>query len=125
MNLATLNAVARIQQEMEQAGRVSESQALRAVLKSFTGQSSILVTTGEAARRLSLSIPTVKRWIERGALEGGEFGGRWLVSVPSINQIVNMRAALAALAEDGNPTPEEIAEMYGHEPQKHAGVSAA
>ena len=124
MNLATLNAVAKVQQEMEKAGRASESQALRAVLKSFTGQSSVLVTTGEAAKRLGLSIPTVKRWVERGALEGGEFGGRWLVSAASIDNLMNMRAALAALAEEGDPTPEEIAEMFRHDPQKSAGIDA-
>ena len=120
MNLATLNDVAKVQQEMEKAGRVSESQALRAVLKSVTGQAGNLVTTGEAAKRLGLSIPTVKRWVERGALEGGEFGGRWLVSAASIDGLMKMRVALAALAEEGNPTSEEIAEMYGHDSQETA-----
>lgn len=113
MNLATLNAVANLQAEMEMAGRVADSQALRAVLRSFTGQVGVLMTTGSAARRLGISIPTVKRWIERGTLEGGEFGGRWLVSAASVERIEGMRSALAALAEEGDPTPEEIADLVG------------
>jgi excisionase family DNA binding protein len=113
MNLATLNAVAKLQVEMEQSGRLGDSEALRSVLRSFAGRSGAFITTGGAARRLGISIPTVKRWIARGTLQGGAFGGRWLVAEPSVERIVGMRSALAALAEDGDPTPEEIANLFG------------
>ena len=122
MNLATLNAVAKLQIEMEKAGRIADSQALRAVLRSFTGQNGALVTTGNAARRLGISIPTVKRWIERGTLEGVELGGRWLVTVSSVERIEGMRSALAALAEEGDPTPEAIADLIGGDPKPHVAA---
>ncbi|HEV8637387.1 MAG TPA: hypothetical protein VG370_24465 [Chloroflexota bacterium] len=60
-------------------------------------------------------IHTVKRWVERGTLAGSAVGGRWPVTRRSVERISGIRAALAALDEEGNPTLDERRELYqGH-----------
>lgn len=69
------------------------------------------VTTGVAAECLGVSIPTVKGWVARGTLAGGALGARWLVSTESIERLLALRRALAALDREGNPTPDELAAL--------------
>jgi hypothetical protein len=39
-------------------------------------------------------------------------GGRWLVARESVERTRRLRVALGAMDDEGNPTPEEIAELY-------------
>jgi excisionase family DNA binding protein len=71
-----------------------------------------LLTTGEAAERLEIAIPSVKRWIERGTLKGSQVGGRWLVAEESVERILRIRQLLKEMDEEGYPTDEEIQDMY-------------
>jgi excisionase family DNA binding protein len=93
---------------MDRSGRAVERQALRDALNTLARPERGVLTTGQAAERLGVSIPTVKRWIERGTLAGGPMGSRWLVSTEDVERLVRLRAALVALDAEGNPSPAEI-----------------
>ena len=108
VTLATLNTLAGLEQEMARAGRVAEQRALHAALRAFASPASGYLTTGATAATLGVSIPTVKRWIQRGVLRGVCLSSRWLVSKDSVDQALRLRSALAALDKEGNPSPEEI-----------------
>src|SRR5919197_3426648 len=108
ITLATLNTLAGLEQEMARTGRVAEQRALHAALRAFASPASGYLTTGATAAALSVSIPTVKRWIQRGALRGVCLGSRWLVSQESVDQALRLRSALTGLDDEGNPSPEEI-----------------
>ena len=112
VSLATMRTLAELEQEMTRSGRGVEQQALHEALTALARLERGVLTTGQAAERLGVSIPTVKRWIERGTLAGGPLGGRWLVSTEDVERFVRLRAALVALDEEGNPSPEEIRELY-------------
>ncbi len=111
MNKASLDTLARLGQEMAEAGRTTEEQALRDAVAELGRFSGGLLTTGEAADRLRVSIPTVKRWIERGALSGVDTGTRWLVTEESVDRVIRIRRNLQEMDEEGNPTDEEIYEL--------------
>jgi excisionase family DNA binding protein len=106
VGLATIRTLAALEQEMARTGRAAEKQALREALRSLTRPERGYLTTGQAADKLGVSIPTVKRWVERGALAGGPMGGRWLVATDSVEQLVRLRASLTELDREGNPTTE-------------------
>jgi len=125
--LATLKTLAELEREMGQAGRSAEEAALREAARALARRRGEFLTTGEAAERLGVSIPTVKRWIERGALSGGPMGGRWLVSPQSVDGLVRLRASLIALDREGSPTTEEVRELdeRRRESTEKQGVAAA
>lgn len=106
--ITTLRTLAELEQEMGHAGRTAEEEALREALRTLARRRGEFLTTGEAADRLGVSIPTVKRWIDRGALVGSPMGGRWLVAPDSVHRLARLRASLVALDQEGNPTEEEI-----------------
>lgn len=112
--LTTLRTLTQLEQEMSRAGRSAEEEALREAVRTLASRRGEFLTTGEAAERLGVSIPTVKRWIERGALLGGPVGGRWLVSPESVEQLVRLRASLFDLDREGYPTADEVRELEGH-----------
>lgn len=112
VSFTTLDRLSALEEEMAQAGRSEEQQALRDARRALARPDQGFVTTGVAAERLGVSIPTVKRWIARGTLAGGSFGARWLVSTESIERLLTLRSALRALDREGNPTPEELEELY-------------
>jgi len=111
----TLETLVRIEKEMAAEGRADEVEALRdaagLVARALTRSDDGLLTTGNAAERLGISISTVKRWAERGTLKGADTGTRWLVTRESVERILRMRRTLATLDEQGNPTPEEFMEL--------------
>jgi excisionase family DNA binding protein len=76
----TLNTLAEVEREMAREGRFREKEALREALRARARPEGGFLTTGQAAEKLGVSIPTVKRWVERGALVGGAMGGRWLIT---------------------------------------------
>ena len=112
VKLATLSTLEQLEQEMAAAGRAREEQALREVLNAVRRPPNGYVTTGAAAERLGISIPTVKDWIRRGTLDGGPVGGRWLVDEGSVERVLRIRRILREMDEEGNPTDEEIRELY-------------
>ena len=112
VRLTTLNQLTALEREMERAGRPEEQRALREARLALARSDHGFVTTGVAAERLGVSIPTVKRWVQRGALAGGPVGARWLVSTASVERILSLRRSLNALEREGNPTPEELAALY-------------
>ncbi len=124
MTVATLDTLAQLQKEMAAAHRKTEEKALAEALnclaKTLNKADNGTYTTGEAAERLGVSIPTVKRWIGRGALKGVPVGTRWLVAKESVERIVRVRKTLAEMDEEGNPTPEEFMELRrrGRRPNK-------
>src|SRR3954467_6275038 len=99
--IATLTTLAAVEQEMKQAGRVQEERALREALTALAQPGRDILTTGQAAARLGVSIPTVKRGAERGALAGYRIGNRWRISAESVDHLVRLRNSLMALEEEG------------------------
>ncbi len=112
MKLSTLSALANLETEMALAGRASEATALAEARRLLTRPRHGLLTTGQAAERLGVSIPTVKRWIERGALDGARVEGRWLVTSESVERVAGVREALDELAREGFPTDDELADLF-------------
>lgn len=114
-NLATLDTLLQLQREMAAEGRTAEEEALREALtclgRALSKADDGLLTTGEAAERLGLSISTVKRWAQRGVLRGVDMGTRWLVARESVDRIVRIRKTLAEMDAEGNPTPEEFVQL--------------
>ena len=113
MKLTTLQTLAALEEEMARAGRTREEEALRDARRSLVRSVPTLLTTGQAAERLGISIPTVKRWIERGVLVGQQIGGRWQVASESVERLERVRESLLALDHEGNPTSDEVHSMFG------------
>jgi excisionase family DNA binding protein len=123
VSVATIRTLAELEHEMERAGRATEQQALRETLHALARPGHDLLTTGQAAERLGVSIPTVKRWVERGTLAGGSLVTRWLVSAESVDRLIRSRAALVELDREGNPTPDEIRALYSSRQTDSEGPS--
>jgi excisionase family DNA binding protein len=112
VDLATLATLKSLEHEMARQGRPTEETALRVALNALARPERGFLTTGQAAERLGRSIPSVKRWVERGALTGRQLGGRWVVLQESVERVCRLRGAVAALDQEGNPTPDEVRELY-------------
>jgi excisionase family DNA binding protein len=112
VSVGTIRTLAELEEEMGRAGRANEQQALRETLHALARPEHDLLTTGQAAERLGVSIPTIKRWVERGALAGGSLGTRWLISAESVDRLVRLRAAVVKLDREGNPTHEALQALY-------------
>lgn len=109
---STIEILLRLEREMEEAGRAGERDALRDAIRSLGRKRGEMLTTGQAADRLGISIPTVKRWVERGTLAGYSLGSRWFVSSESVDRLIELRDIFRELDEEGNPTDEEIQALY-------------
>jgi excisionase family DNA binding protein len=122
---AVLDTLTQLEREMTEQGRTREEAALREAVNALA-RSSGLLTTGQAADRLRVSIPTIKRWVERGALAGMATGTRWLISEADVERLVRVRRNLAELDAEGNPTDEELDELYrrpGRKPGEEGKVA--
>ncbi|HET8625877.1 MAG TPA: helix-turn-helix domain-containing protein [Thermomicrobiales bacterium] len=108
VRLQTLTRLSQLEEEMRQAGRTAEQRALHVARLRLARLASGLVSTGVAARRLDVSIPTVKRWVRHGTLAGQRISGRWLVTEESVDRVLAARQALDALAGEEYPTPEDM-----------------
>lgn len=109
----TLDTLLHLQRQMAAEGRSAEERALRDAVaclsSSMVRGDGGLLTTGEAARLLGVSISTIKRWVGRGVLRGVDTGTRWLVEREGAERVLRIRATLAEMDDESNPTPEEFA----------------
>jgi len=111
INQSTIETLAELEQEMVAARRRAAAEALRDALTALARPARGWLTTGQAADRLGVTIPTIKAWIRRGTLKGAPVGSRWAVSEESVERILGIRKALGDLEEEGYPTTEEIARL--------------
>lgn len=107
MDRSTIDTLAQLSRRLSDQGLINEANAVREALNEL-GYKEGFITTGMAAEQLGVSVPTIRRWAERGTLDGFDTGTRLLVSQASVDRLVRIRANLEALDEEGNPTPEEI-----------------
>lgn len=105
---STIRALAELEQEMAGAQRTAEAEALREALALLVRPSRGWLSTGQAAEKLGVTIPTVKDWIRRGTLEGQPVGSRWRVSAASVEKVLRVREMLAEMDDEGYPNEEEI-----------------
>ncbi|MBI2907030.1 MAG: helix-turn-helix domain-containing protein [Chloroflexi bacterium] len=115
---STIETLAELHQEMLAAERTAAADALSEALSALARGRGWL-TTGEAAERLGVTIPTIKDWIRRGTLKGAPMGSRWAVSEESVERILGIRKTLGDLEQEGYPTPEEIMQLT-KEPRRHS-----
>jgi len=108
----TLQTVANLEAEMTRAGRVAEEGALREVLQALSRPEFGFLSDEQAGALLGISPSMVRQWASRGALTGVEIEGRWLVARESVERTGRLREALGAMDDEGNPTAEEIGELY-------------
>lgn len=111
INPSTIETLAELEQEMVAAQRTAAADALREALAALARPTRGWLTTGQAAERLGVTIPTIKDWIRRGTLKGVPVGSRWMVSEESVERILGIRKTLGDLDEEGYPTFEEIVEL--------------
>src|SRR3990172_8415021 len=83
---SVLDELQELEREMESQGRGTKAEALRAALLALARPTRGCITTGQAAERLGITIPTVKAWIGRGALIWRQIGDRWWVSARSVDE---------------------------------------
>jgi excisionase family DNA binding protein len=105
----TIDTVSRLERELAGSGRTDEAAALEELLAAVARPGKGLLTTGQAAGRLGITVQTVKNWIGRGTLRGIKAGTRWLVSEESVETVEGIRRTFAEAVEEGHPTPDEIA----------------
>lgn len=108
---STLDELIELEREMVSQGRTSAAEALRVAVAALAKPVRGWISTGEAAERLGISIPTVKAWISRGALTGRRVGDRWWVSDQSVREVLGFGDGIAALEEERIPTEEEALEL--------------
>ncbi|HEX5415359.1 MAG TPA: helix-turn-helix domain-containing protein [Chloroflexota bacterium] len=108
---STIRALTELEQEMAEAKRTAEAEALREALAMLARPSRGWLSTGQAAEQLGVTIPTVKEWIRRGTLEGQPVGSRWRVSAASVEKVLQIRGILDEMDGEGRPPDDEIQEM--------------
>ncbi len=82
----TIDTIRRLERELEESRRSADAAALREVLAAVARPGQGWLTTGQAAKRVRISIPTVRDWIRRGTLYGADQETRWLVSESSVEK---------------------------------------
>lgn len=71
-----------------------------------------VLTVQEAAERLDVPERAIEERIGRAGLGVPEVGGRWLASAEEVASVNRLRETLLEMDREGNPTDEEIREMY-------------
>ena len=122
---ATLYVLTDLAREMADAGRSVEEAALRTAVHALARPARGFLTIDQAAESLGVSVSTVRGFVERGALAPGPGEGCELVSAEGVEHLVRLRESLRELDREGNPTPEEIQELYSSLPRTaDRGVAA-
>jgi excisionase family DNA binding protein len=109
MNSATIDRLAQLARELDGAGRRDMADAVRDAVNELRPYG--LITTGEAAEGLKVALTTVRRWVERGVLEGIDTGTRLLVSAESVNRILRARQLQQEMDDEVRATDSEIYEL--------------
>ncbi|MHB1159147.1 MAG: helix-turn-helix domain-containing protein [Chloroflexota bacterium] len=109
MNRGTIDRLAQLARELDDAGRGDMAEAVRDAVNELRPAG--LITTGEAAERLNVALTTVRRWVERGVLEGVDTGTRLLVSQESVDRILKARQLQREMDAEGISTEGELYEL--------------
>lgn len=112
VSLETPRTVASLEAEMTRAGWVQEEGALRKVLRALSRPEFGFPSEEQAGATLGIPTGMVRQWASRGGLIGVALEGRWLVARESVERPRRLREAPRAMDEEGNPTAEEIKELY-------------
>lgn len=121
---STIHALSELEQEMAAAQRPDEAEAIREALAALARPARGWLSTGQAAERLGVTVPTVKDWIRRGTLEGQPVGGRWRVSAASVEKVLQVRGMLTEMEEEGYPTEKDIRDLTRRARQQTAADRA-
>jgi excisionase family DNA binding protein len=108
----TINLLARLEQEMGAAGRPAEAAALQEAVLALAQPSAGYLAGEQVATRLGISLSVVEQMVAHGRLEGIPLAKRWLISTESVERLIQLRDALLTLEREGNPTDEELAELF-------------
>ncbi|MBI3977559.1 MAG: helix-turn-helix domain-containing protein [Chloroflexi bacterium] len=132
-----------LSEELRQRGEIDLVDDVEAIIGALhepvdAKQPSDLLTTGEAARVLSVrSINTVKRWAFEGLLDGVRRGGRLMVTAQSVQRmlqsptVADQRAREAQIAaalepfDAGDETVPPTSGWQGHRPWERRGRADA
>jgi excisionase family DNA binding protein len=109
VTLTTLGRLAELEARLAGLGLEEYRGAVDEALRALGSPGYRFLRTGEAARALGVSIPTVKRWGRRGILPTARIRGRWVVPAASVERLKQRAAATGseALQELGAPLPPQ------------------
>jgi len=109
VTLTTLGRLAELEVRLANLGLEEYRGAVDEALRALGSPGYRFLRTGEAARALGVSIPTVKRWGRRGILPTARIRGRWVVPAASVERLKQRAAATGAeaLPALGAPLPPE------------------
>ena len=51
----------------------------------------VYMTTREVADAVGVTIHTVRNWLKEGKIKGKKFGGRWLVDVETLEEVLGKK----------------------------------
>lgn len=104
-----MDRLAQLARELDDAGRADMAEAVRYAVNELRPAG--LMTTGEAAERLNVALTTVRRWVDRGVLDGVDTGTRTLVTAESVDRILQGRQLQREMDEEATPTEGELYEL--------------
>jgi len=126
--LAALDALTELKQELDEAGRAEQADALNEAMASLASSSPELVPIEDAAERFAFTTEQMLAWVGRGGWTGREIGGRWFVSAVELREHLETRDRLGQVFrewdEEGYPTGEEIRELDQRPRRRSARVNA-
>jgi excisionase family DNA binding protein len=96
VTLGTLGRLEELEDRLDDLGLEDYREAVDAALQALGSPRFRFLRTGEAARALGVSIPTVKRWGKQGILPIERVRGRWLIPAESVAHLNRAKEALAA-----------------------------
>jgi excisionase family DNA binding protein len=111
VTLTTLERLTELEERLAALGLETYRAAVDEALRALGGPGYRFVRTGEAARVLGVSIPTIKRWARKGILPMARVGGRWLIPAQSVERLKQaaprLRGRSGSLEELGTPLPSQ------------------